>query len=45
MSAADVALLFANIMLVLHLQNSVQRLTSVNTVQGLQHKMGDFSQL
>lgn len=44
-SVADVALLFANVMLTLHLQNSLQSLTSVNTVYGLQHKLGDFSQL
>lgn len=42
MSVADVALLFANIMLTLHLQNSLWSLTSVNTVFGLQHKLGDF---
>ena len=44
-SVADVALLLANIMLTLHLQNSLWSLTSVNTVYGLQHKLGDFSQL
>lgn len=31
-------------MLTLHLQNCLQSLTSVNTVYGLQHKLGDFSQ-
>lgn len=45
MSIADVALLFANIMLTLHLPNSLWSLTSVNTVYGLWHKLGDFSQL
>lgn len=29
-------------LLTLHLQNSLRSLTSVNTVYGLQHKLGDF---
>lgn len=45
MSIADVALLFANIMLTRHLQNSLWSLNSVNTVYGLWYKLGDFSQL
>ena len=45
MSIADVALLFANIMLTRHLQNSLWSLNSVNTVSGLWHKLGVFSQL
>lgn len=43
MSVADVALLFANIMLALLLRNSLQSRTSVNTVCRLQRKLGGFS--